>query len=124
MSYTRERWPFYGGARAECHNQPEIVNRDAIDFRRRDDGPRRNESLGLELLHKRAGAVFYREEHAMAEPRPSNRRLGRAAILVAVLVVAIAATIFVAFNIAHQQAMENQVEAQRAAPVSDNVTRP
>ena len=60
----------------------------------------------------------------MAEPRPSNRRLSRAAILVAVLMVVIAATIFVTFNIAHQRAMENQVEAGRAAPASGNATRP
>lgn len=51
----------------------------------------------------------------MADPRPSDRRLRRAAILILVLVVAIVLTIFVTFNISHYHAMENEVEAQNAA---------
>jgi hypothetical protein len=52
---------------------------------------------------------------AMADPKPSDRRLQRAAILILVLVVAIVLTIFVAFNISHYRAMENEVEAQNGA---------
>ena len=51
----------------------------------------------------------------MADPRPSDRRLGRAAILILVLVVAIVLTIFVTFNISHHRAMENEVEAANGA---------
>jgi multisubunit Na+/H+ antiporter MnhB subunit len=52
---------------------------------------------------------------AMADPRPSDRRLRRAAILILVLVVAIVLTIFVTFNISHYRAMENEVEAANGA---------
>ena len=50
----------------------------------------------------------------MAEPKPSNQRLRRAAIIVIILVVAIVATIFVAFNISHYRAMENATVENRA----------
>lgn len=46
----------------------------------------------------------------MPEPKPSNRRLGRAAVIIILLVLAIIVTIFVTFNISHYRAMENEVE--------------
>lgn len=51
----------------------------------------------------------------MAEPRPSNRRLGRAAIIIAVLVVAIVAVIFITFNLSHDRALKNEIQAENGS---------
>ena len=55
----------------------------------------------------------------MTEPRPSDRRFSRAAVIIAALVLAIVVAIFVTFNIAHYRAMQNEVQAGNTA-----VTKP
>jgi uncharacterized membrane protein AbrB (regulator of aidB expression) len=52
----------------------------------------------------------------MAEPRPSNPRMRRATIIVILLAVAIIATIFVGFNMAHYRALENEQAANASLP--------
>ncbi len=54
----------------------------------------------------------------MADPEPSDRRKGRAAIIIIMLVVAIIATIFVTFNISHYREMKNETRAESAANAS------
>ena len=54
----------------------------------------------------------------MADPEPSERRKGRAAIIVIVLVVAIIALIYVTFNISHYREMQNEVQAESVANAS------
>ncbi|MDT8758285.1 hypothetical protein MZO42_06215 [Sphingomonas psychrotolerans] len=54
----------------------------------------------------------------MADPEPSERRKGRAAIIVIVLVVAIIALIYVTFNIAHYREMQNEVQAKNVTNAS------
>ncbi|MBO9623538.1 MAG: hypothetical protein J7500_12585 [Sphingomonas sp.] len=51
----------------------------------------------------------------MAEPRPSDRRLGRAATIIAVLVVAIVVVIFITFNLSHDRALKNELITENAA---------
>jgi hypothetical protein len=51
----------------------------------------------------------------MADPKPSDRRKTRVAVIVIVLVVAIVATIFVTFNLSHYREMKNEVQAENMA---------
>ncbi|UIJ44588.1 hypothetical protein LZK98_16210 [Sphingomonas cannabina] len=53
----------------------------------------------------------------MPEERPSNRRLGSAAVLVVGIVLLIVVAIFVTFNISHyKDARNEQTTANSAAP--------
>ncbi|MGK6321077.1 hypothetical protein [Sphingomonas sp. DT-204] len=51
----------------------------------------------------------------MPEERPSNRRLGRAAVLIIGIVLAIVAVIFVFFNASHYKAMQNEQAVENQA---------